>query len=85
MNNIKNFLRLVVVWRQLSAVVVQAEYHVVQPGEVLSLIAEQKRVQSGFLLSTEQIMLTLYQLNNNAFVNGDIDQLVIASKISANP
>lgn len=59
----------------------KAEYHVVQPGEVLSVIAEQKRVQSGFVLSTEQIMLTLYQLNKNVFVNGDINQLIIASKI----
>lgn len=59
----------------------KAEYHVVQPGEVLSVIAEQKRVQSGFVLGTEQIMLTLYQLNKNVFVNGDINQLIISSKI----
>lgn len=82
MSKIKLFSRLVVLLLAAAhAVAVNAEYHVVQSGDVLSVIAEKKRVQSGFLLSTEQIMLTLYQLNKNAFVNGNINQLVITAKI----
>lgn len=79
MNKFKKITHLMITL--VVANVAQAEYHVVQPGEVLSVIAEQKRVQSGFMLSTEQIMLTLYQLNKNVFINGDIDQLVVNSKI----
>ncbi|MEQ1637780.1 MAG: hypothetical protein ABL903_13935 [Methylococcales bacterium] len=82
MNKIKLYSRLVVVvLAATNGVAVNAESYVIQPGDALSRIAEKKSVQSGFLLSTEQIMLTLYKLNKDAFVNGNIDQLVIASKL----
>lgn len=81
MKKLKSWSPLVAALILSNALEAKAEYHVVLPGEVLSVIAEQKRVKSGFVLSTEQIMLTLYQLNKNVFVNGDINQLIIASKI----
>jgi hypothetical protein len=81
MNNIKLFSCLMVVLAMTNTMVVRAETYVTQPGDVLSLIAEKKRVQSGFLLSTEQIMLTLYQLNKDVFVNGDINQLAVSHKL----
>lgn len=64
------------------AVAVVAESYTVQPGDILSSIAKKRREQSDNVLNTEQIMLTLYNLNRDAFINGDINKLMVAKKIT---
>lgn len=64
------------------AVAVVAESYTVQPGDILSSIAKKRREQSDNVLNTEQIMLTLYSLNRDAFINGDINKLMVAKKIT---
>lgn len=58
-----------------------AESYTVKPGDALSQIAIKTRDQSNGLLNKEQIMLTLYLLNQHAFINGDIDRLIVNKQL----
>ena len=58
-----------------------AENYTVKPGDALSQIAIKTRDQSNGLLNKEQIMLTLYLLNQHAFINGDIDRLIVNKQL----
>lgn len=81
-NKIKLLTQAVATLLLTHAVGVSAEYYTVKPGDVLSVIAKNKSAKSGFVLSPEQVMLTLYKLNQDAFINGDIDKLIVAKRLN---
>lgn len=73
--------RTIVALLLTHATATKADYYTVKPGDGLTSIADKKREQSGGTLTTEQVMLTLYNLNKDAFINGDIDKLIVSKQI----
>ncbi len=76
MNNIKIIARSLVVLGLLGSVGVNGESYVVQPGDMLSTIAQKKILSSTLPINLQQVMLTIYKFNPDAFDKGDVDHIV---------
>lgn len=81
MKKLKYLAGSVVFFGALVSINAQGEYYEIKSRDALSNIAERKIVRSNLPVSLEQVMLTIYKLNPDAFVGGNIDRLQNGVKI----
>lgn len=81
MNKIKFLARSIVLLSAINSIDVSGEYYIVQPGDVLSTIAKKKIVKGDLPINIEQVMLTIYKLNPDVFIDGDVNRIWPERKI----
>jgi hypothetical protein len=81
MRTFKFLARPLVLLAAMQSFDVCGEYYVVQQGDVLWSIANKKISNSDLPFNLEQVMLTIFKLNPDVFIDGDVDRVLPGKRI----